>query len=65
MSKNTIIAGKLDKYQKRKNACNFHYDQVFFYSQVIFYSQVPHFDAGGGVHKLKPDGKPGQEGGEQ
>ena len=30
-------------------------------SKVDFPDQVPHFDAGGGVHKLKHDGKPGRE----
>ena len=30
-------------------------------SKVDFPDQVPHFDAGGGVHKLKPDGEPGRE----
>ena len=29
-----------------------------------FYAQIPHLDAGGGVHHLKPDGQPGQEGGQ-
>ena len=29
-----------------------------------FYAQIPHPDAGGGVHHLKPDGQPGQEGGQ-